>query len=107
MKSFHTVAIPHADILEGKLTMYIFAADLWETYSGRGPGEYKDSDIFFQKGNVLECEMHLFDLVRGEYMSVMKRKKKNTQLEQQKKAQREKDLKKKQMRQQLPPKGKK
>jgi hypothetical protein len=46
-------------------------------------------------------------LVRGDYMSVMKRKKKNTQLEQQKKAQREKDLKKKQMRQQLPAKGKK
>jgi hypothetical protein len=40
-------------------------------------------------------------------MSVMKRKKKNTQLEQQKKMQRDKDLKKKQMRQQLPAKGKK
>jgi len=40
-------------------------------------------------------------------MSVMKRKKMNTQLEQQKKMQREKDLKKKQMRQQLPAKGKK
>jgi len=40
-------------------------------------------------------------------MSVMKRKKKNAQLEQQKKMQREKDLKKKQMRQQLPAKGKK
>ncbi|MGD0645108.1 MAG: hypothetical protein ABSA75_09405 [Candidatus Bathyarchaeia archaeon] len=40
-------------------------------------------------------------------MSVAKRKKKNTQLEQQKKVQREKDLKKKQMRQQLPAKGKK
>jgi hypothetical protein len=40
-------------------------------------------------------------------MSVMKRKKKNTQLEQQKKVQRDKDLKKKQMRQQLPAKGKK
>ena len=46
-------------------------------------------------------------LVRGDYMSVMKRKKKNAQLEQQKKLQREKDLKKKQMRQQLPAKGKK
>jgi hypothetical protein len=40
-------------------------------------------------------------------MSVMSRKKKNTQLEQQKKLQREKDLKKKQMKQQLPAKGKK
>jgi hypothetical protein len=46
-------------------------------------------------------------LAKGEYMSVMSRKKKNTQLEQQKKLQREKDLKKKQMKQQLPAKGKK
>lgn len=40
-------------------------------------------------------------------MSVMSRKKKNTELEQRKKLQREKDLKKKQMKQQLPAKGKK
>ena len=40
-------------------------------------------------------------------MSVMKRKKKNTQLEQQKKAQREKEAKKKALRSQLPAKGKK
>lgn len=43
-------------------------------------------------------------LARGGYMSVMKRKNKNTQIEQRKKLQREKDLKKKQMRQQLPAK---
>jgi hypothetical protein len=42
--------------------------------------------------------------VSAKYMSVMSRKKKNTQLEQKKKLQREKDLKKKQMRQQLPAK---
>ena len=46
-------------------------------------------------------------LVKVKYMSVMKRKKKNTQLEQQKKAQREKEAKKKALRSQLPPKGKK
>jgi hypothetical protein len=40
-------------------------------------------------------------------MSVMKRKQKNTQLAQKKKMEREKELKKKQMRNQLPPKGKK
>jgi len=48
-----------------------------------------------------------FVCLLGVNMSVMKRKKKNTQLEQQKKVQRDKDLKKKQMRQQLPAKGKK
>lgn len=30
MKPFHTIAIPHKDILEGRLTMDVFAADLWE-----------------------------------------------------------------------------
>jgi hypothetical protein len=40
-------------------------------------------------------------------MSVAKRKAKNTQLEQRKKLEREKELKKKQMKQQLPAKGKK
>jgi hypothetical protein len=40
----------------------------------------------------------------GVIMSVMSRKKKNTDLERQKKIQREKDLKKKQMRNQLPAK---
>jgi len=40
-------------------------------------------------------------------MSVAKRKAKNTQFEQQKKKEREKEAKKKQMRGQLPPKGKK
>jgi hypothetical protein len=39
--------------------------------------------------------------------SVAKRKQKNTQIAQQKKLEREKEAKKKQARQQLPPKGKK
>ena len=38
--------------------------------------------------------------------SVMKRKRKNTQIAQRKKMERDKEAKKKQLRQQLPPKGK-
>ncbi len=49
MKPFHTIAIPHRDILDGKLTMEVFAADLWETYRGRAPVEYKDAVTFFKK----------------------------------------------------------
>src|SRR5438445_5338198 len=49
MKPFHTIAIPHRDILEGKLTMEVFAADLWETYAGRAPPEYKDATTFYKK----------------------------------------------------------
>ena len=60
------------------------------------------SEAKIRKDNVLEHGLpyHL----QGIHMSVMSRKKKNTDLERQKKLQREKDLKKKQMRQQLPAK---
>jgi len=49
MKPFHSIAVPHKDILEGRLTMNVFAADLWNVSQGRGPDEYKDADMFFQK----------------------------------------------------------
>ena len=49
MKVFHTVAVPHEDILEGRLTMDVFAADLWEVFNNRGPDEYKDAETFFKK----------------------------------------------------------
>src|SRR6266851_2433047 len=49
MRPFHTIAVPHRDILDGKLTMEVFAADLWETYTDRAPLEYKDATTFFRK----------------------------------------------------------
>ncbi len=49
MKPFHTIAVPHEDILEGRLTMDVFAADLWEVFNNRGPDEYKDAETFFKK----------------------------------------------------------
>lgn len=49
MKAFHTVAIPHEDILSGKLTMDVFAADLWLVSQNKGPAEYSDPQTFFQK----------------------------------------------------------
>src|SRR3989304_2959558 len=49
MRAFHTIAIPHRDILEGRLTMDVFAADLYEVSEKRGPDEYKDAEIFFKK----------------------------------------------------------
>ena len=47
--AFHTIAIPHDDILQGRLTLDIFAADLWEVFKGRGVEEYRNPDLFFQK----------------------------------------------------------
>jgi len=49
IKPFSTIAIPHKDILEGRLTMDVFAADLWEVFKGRAPAEYQDPIVFFRK----------------------------------------------------------
>lgn len=63
MKSFHTIAIPHRDILNGKLTMDVFAADLWETYLNRAPSEYKDAKLFFKKTYLTVGLSNLLDVV--------------------------------------------
>jgi hypothetical protein len=64
MRPFHTVAIPHKDILEGRLTMDVFAADLWETYTGRAPEEYRDSQTFFKKTYLTEGLENLLSVVQ-------------------------------------------
>ena len=63
MKAFHTIAIPHKDILDGKLTMDVFAADLWEVKKKRGPDEYKDSDTFFRKTYLTQGLENLLNVV--------------------------------------------
>lgn len=63
MKPFHTIAIPHDDILQGRLTLDVFAADLWEVYHGRGPEEYRDAHLFFQKTYLTEGLQHLLAVV--------------------------------------------
>src|SRR6266487_6003759 len=65
MKPFHTIAVPHRDILEGKLTMNVFAADLWETYLGRTFPEYKDPNLFFKKTYLTEGLKNLLDVVEN------------------------------------------
>jgi len=63
IKPFHTIAVPHDDILQGRLTLDVFAADLWEVYHGRGPEEYRDADLFFQKTYPTEGLQNLFAVV--------------------------------------------
>ena len=63
MKAFHTIAVPHDDILQGRLTLDVFAADLWEVCQNRGPDEYKDADMFFQKTYLTEGLNHLLQIV--------------------------------------------
>jgi len=64
MKPFHTIAIPHDDILQGRLTMDVFAADLWEVFQGRGPEEYRDPDIFDRKTYKTEGLENLLSIVK-------------------------------------------
>jgi len=65
VRSFHTVAVPHRDVLEGRLTMDVFAADLWEVYKGRAPAEYKGPETFFRKTFITEGLRDLLDVVKG------------------------------------------
>jgi len=64
MKPFSTIAIPHKDILEGKLTMDVFAADLWQVFEGKAPEEYQDPDIFFKKTYLTYGMKNLLDVVK-------------------------------------------
>jgi hypothetical protein len=64
MKPFHTIAVPHRDILEGRLTMDVFAADLWEAYRGRKFPEYKDPELFFKKTYITGGLKNLLDVVQ-------------------------------------------
>lgn len=63
MKPFHTIAIPHKDILEGRLTMDVFAADLYEVSQKRGPDEYKDAETFFNKTYLTQGLENLLNVV--------------------------------------------
>ncbi|MBO8151135.1 MAG: ATP-binding protein [Candidatus Marinimicrobia bacterium] len=49
MKPFTQTATPHEDILKGRLTMDVFAADLWQVANGKAPLDYQDADLFFRK----------------------------------------------------------
>jgi len=64
MTAFHTIAIPHDDILQGRLTMDVFAADLWEVFKNRGSDEYRVPEVFFQKTYPTEGLQTLLDTVR-------------------------------------------
>lgn len=70
MKPFHTVAVPHRDILEGRLSLDVYAADLWELHQGRAPREYADRETFFRRTHLTRGLQHLVDEVerrlRGE-----------------------------------------
>ncbi|MDM7202673.1 MAG: DUF499 domain-containing protein, partial [Thermodesulfobacteriaceae bacterium] len=62
MKSFLQIAIPHKDILEGRLTMDVFAADLWKVIKGDAPDEYQNKEAFFRKTFITKGLKNLLDI---------------------------------------------
>jgi len=64
MKPFLTVAIPHKDILEGRLTMDVFAADLWQVFKAEAPDEYKNPELFFRKTYLTKEMKNILDIVK-------------------------------------------
>lgn len=65
MKPFYTIANPHRDILEGRLKMDIFAADLWNAYKKTGSKEYSDPKVFFEKTYLTEGLDTLLKVVKS------------------------------------------
>ena len=49
MVPFYEIAMPHRDILEGRLTREVFAAHLGQVFKGEGPIEYRDPILFWGK----------------------------------------------------------
>ena len=63
MKPFKSIIIPHKDILEGKLELNSFAADLWDVYKKRGPEEYRDKEEFFRSTYLTKGLQNLLEVV--------------------------------------------
>jgi predicted AAA+ superfamily ATPase len=64
MRPFSSIAIPHSDILEGRLTMDVFAADLWQVFKGSAPDEYQSPEVFFRKTYLTVGMKNLLDVVK-------------------------------------------
>jgi len=63
MKPFQIVAVPHDDVVEGRLTNEVFAADLWEVFKGTAPIDYRSSERFFEKTFMTRGLQNLIDVV--------------------------------------------
>ena len=64
MKAFNQIATPHSDILQGRLTMDIFAADIWQVLNGKAPADYLDRDLFFNKTYPTKGLRNLLEVVK-------------------------------------------
>ncbi|MGQ9458025.1 MAG: ATP-binding protein [Anaerolineae bacterium] len=65
MKPWHSVAVPHRDIREGRFDESVFAASLSDVVAGRGPLDYRDAATFFQKTYPTQGLVNLLTAVVG------------------------------------------
>ncbi len=64
MRAFQQVAVPHEDVVAGRLTMDVFAADLWQVVKGTAPEDYKDPGIFFRKTYLTRGLQNILDIAK-------------------------------------------
>ncbi len=65
METFTQIAKPHEDILEGRLKMDVFAADLWQVANGKAPIDYQDPDLFFKKTFITSGLRNILEIAKS------------------------------------------
>uniref|UniRef100_A0A7V3ZKG0 AAA family ATPase n=1 Tax=Dictyoglomus thermophilum TaxID=14 RepID=A0A7V3ZKG0_DICTH len=65
MKPFTQISKPHEDILKGRLTMDVFAADLWQVAKGIAQAEYQDKDLFFRKTHITKGLREVLEIAKN------------------------------------------
>ncbi|WP_048151392.1 ATP-binding protein [Palaeococcus ferrophilus] len=64
LKPFYQIAIPHEDIKEGKFTLDTFAADLWSVYQNKGPEDYRNPQLFWERTYITKGLSDLIEIAR-------------------------------------------
>lgn len=64
LKPFYQIAIPHDDIKEGRFTLDTFAADLWSVYQNKGPEDYRNPELFWERTYITSGLSVLLDIAR-------------------------------------------
>ena len=65
IKNWWQVCTPHNDILEGRFDQSVFAADLGDVINGKGPQDYQDAVLFYEKTYITAGLQELISTVLG------------------------------------------
>ncbi len=67
VKPFYEIAIPHEDVVAGRVEMDIYAADLWQVVKGKAPEVYQNADLFFAKTYMTEGLRSILNEVKDRF----------------------------------------